>query len=129
MRQNNELVLVVDDDEDIRELLRVVLEADGYRVKVAVDGLDAWEQIHAGELPALILLDLMMPRMDGEHFLKKLRRRCPEAVVIILSGHDAAQKKAGEFKAARCLTKPVELDDLLNAVKRFAPAHSKRDLA
>jgi len=43
--------------------------------------------------------------------------------------HDAAQKKAGEFKAARCLTKPVELDELLNAVKRFAPAHSKKDVA
>lgn len=129
MRQNNELVLVVDDDEDIRELLRVVLEADGYRVKVAVDGLDAWEQIQAGELPALILLDLMMPRMDGQHFLKKLRSPFPDAAVIILSGHATAQKIADELKADCCLTKPVELDDLLNAVKRFAPAHSKRDVA
>jgi CheY-like chemotaxis protein len=129
MRQNDELILIVDDDEDIRELLSLVLEAAGYRVKGAVDGLDALEQIQEGELPGLILLDLMMPRMDGQHFLKKLRSLFPEAVVIIMSGHAAAQKIADEFKATCCLAKPVELDDLLNTVKRFALAHPKRDVA
>jgi CheY-like chemotaxis protein len=129
MRQNDELILIVDDDEDIRELLSLVLEAAGYRVKVAADGLDALEQIQEGEPPALILLDLMMPRMDGQHFLRKLTSLFPDAVVVIMSGHAAAQTIADEFKVACCLTKPVELDDLLNAVKRFAPAHPKRDVA
>ena len=129
MRQNNALILIVDDDEDIRALLSIVLGTAGYRVKVAVDGLDAWEQIQAGEMPALILLDLMMPRMDGRQFLEKLHSSSLDAAVIILSGHEATQKTAGEFEAACWLTKPVELDDLLNAVKRFAPPHSDRDVA
>src|SRR4051812_14992143 len=108
MRQNDELILIVDDDEDIRELLSVVLEAAGYRVKVAIDGIDALEQLQGDQLPALILLDLMMPRMDGQHFLKELRCSFPDVAVVIISGHHAAHSIAAELNATCCLTKPVE---------------------
>src|SRR5262245_11996299 len=99
-------ILIVDDDQDIRDVLRFILEAQNYRVDVAVDGVDAWNQLNDGMLPAVILLDLMLPRMDGEEFLKKLRESpYSEVPVIILSGHCAAQQKADELKANGCLTK------------------------
>jgi len=66
-------ILIVDDDQDIREVFRYVLETAGYHVNVAVDGLDAWRTLKAHHRPALILLDLMMPVMDGAQFLTKLR--------------------------------------------------------
>jgi CheY-like chemotaxis protein len=119
---NNKLkVLIIDDDADIRELLKIVLEADGYHVNIAVDGADALTQLGAGLWPALILLDLMMPRLDGEQFMKKMRgTRYAKIPVVLLSGHSAAAKKADDLHAASCLNKPVEVEELLDTVRRFA---------
>ena len=123
-------ILIVEDDADIRELMKIFLEADGYRVNLAADGLDAFEELQSGPRPALILLDLMMPRMDGEQFLKKLRgSRFADVPVIIMSGHSAAEKKAGELNAASCLMKPVEVDQLLKTVRQFALSGLKNDVA
>src|SRR5262249_25644384 len=99
MRAKNIDILIVDDDEDIRDLLKILLEADGYRVEVASDGQDAWRQLREGERPALILLDMMMPHMDGEQFLKRLRSsNLSKLPVIILSGNEATQEKAQVLK-------------------------------
>src|SRR5207247_10963133 len=73
-------ILIVEDDSDIRELMKIFLEADGRRVELAADGLGAFEELKAGPRPELILLDLMMPRMAGEQFLKRLRGSRFEAV-------------------------------------------------
>jgi CheY-like chemotaxis protein len=122
----NAPLLVVDDDPDIREALRLLLEADGYPVITASDGLDAQEKI-AGHLhPALILLDLMMPRMDGEQFLGQLRATHDSSVpVVIMSGHGVLSEGAAHYAVQGSLTKPIDLDDLLNTVHRFAqrPVH------
>jgi CheY-like chemotaxis protein len=122
-------VLIIDDDQDIRELLKILLEADGYRAVIASDGVEAWGLIEA-EAPAVIVLDLMMPRMDGEKFLERLRAS-PHAKtpVIIMSGDESAQRKAQELNAEYCLTKPVEFDELSSTVQRFAGATRKRDVA
>jgi len=123
-------ILIVEDDADIRELMKIFLEADGHRVNLAADGLGAFEELNAGPRPELILLDLMMPRMDGEQFLKRLRgSRFADVPVIIMSGHSAAEKKAVELKAACCLMKPVEVDQLLKTVKRFGLSGLKNDVA
>jgi CheY-like chemotaxis protein len=115
-------VMVVDDDADIRELMKMFLEADGYRVNLAADGVDAFEQLQAGPPPALILLDLMMRRMDGEQFLKQIRAsQFANIPVVIISGHSAVQKKSEELNVV-CLMKPVEFAELLKTVRRFAPA-------
>jgi CheY-like chemotaxis protein len=123
-------ILIVEDDADIRELMKIFLEADGYRVDLAADGLEALEELEAGPRPALILLDLMMPRMDGEQFMKQLQAsgfaRIP---VVIMSGHSAAKRKAEELKAASCLMKPFEADDLLKTVRRFTRNGLKNDAA
>ena len=112
-------VMVVDDDEDIREIVKLSLEAGGYRVTTAVDGLEAWQRLSASPLPSLILLDLMMPRMNGEEFLKALRAS-PQAniPVVIMSGHGASNQKAEELGVNGCLTKPVDLEELLGTVRR-----------
>jgi len=119
MMEADGFVMVVDDDEDIREIVKLSLEASGYRVTTAVDGLEAWQHLNASAPPSLILLDLMMPRMDGEEFMKTLRSS-PQAniPVVIMSGHNASIQKAEELKVNGCLTKPVELDELLGTVRR-----------
>ena len=127
MTTKSSTVLIIDDDADIRELLRIVLEGEGYRVSLAADGLDALQQLRAGARPALILLDLVTPRMHGEEFLKQLREGpCAKTPVIIMSGHNAAEKTSNELKVACCLPKPVEFEELLKTVKRFIPARSKK---
>ena len=124
MKNNSPEILIVEDDADIRDLLKIVLEADGYHVDVAGDGRDAFDHLNAGTKPAVILLDLMMPRMDGEQFMKEVRStRFSKIPVVIISGHSLGPKKARELEAASCLTKPVEFSELLKTVRRFAPAH------
>ena len=122
MTRQNHRILVVEDDDDIRDTLREVLIAEGYEVDVAKDGLDAYSKLQAGEHASLVLLDMMMPRMDGETFLTTLKRH-PELAdvrVIVLSGNALARDRAEELAAAACLVKPFELDDLLGVVHRFA---------
>ncbi len=130
MNKNMGPILVVEDDVDIGELMKIFLEADGFRVTVAADGLDAFQQLQSGERPALILLYMMMPGMDGEQFLKEIRA-CGfgETPVVVISVHSAAQNKAHELGADSCLLKPFELDDLLNTVRHFTAAPPKRDAA
>jgi len=120
-------ILIVDDDQDIRDVLKFILEADGYSVDVAVDGVDAWEKLTTANPPVLIFLDLMMPHMDGEQLLRKLRlSRLAAVPVVIMSGHNDASRKMVELNANGCLTKPVEFDELLDTVMRFVPAHWRR---
>jgi CheY-like chemotaxis protein len=115
-------VLVVEDDDDIREVMQEVLLAEGLRVDTATDGLDALSKLQAsGEAP-IILLDMMMPRMDGETFMKALRGNpaLADAPVVVISGNAAAREKARKLRAAACLVKPFELDELLGVVRRLA---------
>jgi CheY-like chemotaxis protein len=115
-------ILVVDDDPDIREIVSIVLAGEGHEVTTATDGLAALELLRAGLRPSLTLLDLMMPRLDGEGFMKAVRG-APELApgrVVVLSGDASARRKAAELGVAGCLMKPVELDDLLRAVAEAA---------
>jgi CheY-like chemotaxis protein len=114
-------ILVVEDDDDIRETLREVLIAEGYEVDEARDGVEALLQLQNGEHASLVLLDMMMPRMDGETFLVSLRRR-PELAgvhVVVISGNTRARDRARELAAEACLVKPFEIDDLLGVVHRY----------
>jgi CheY-like chemotaxis protein len=119
------LIMVVDDDEDVREITQILFEAVGYRVRAAEDGLEAWREICLGERPALILLDLMMPGMDGEQFIRTLRESpMLDIPVVVISGHSAAREKARQLGANDCLTKPIDLDELLALVRRFVPGQA-----
>jgi two-component system, chemotaxis family, chemotaxis protein CheY len=115
------LILVVDDDSDILEALSEILEGEGYRVERARNGQEALEKLD-GERPALILLDLMMPVMDGWEFAARLRQRDGDRdiPVVVLSADRQVGPKAKELQAAGYLAKPFELADLLSVVNRFA---------
>jgi two-component system, chemotaxis family, chemotaxis protein CheY len=112
-------ILVVDDDQDVRETLSLVLELHGYDVIAGVDGLDALDKVKSGPRPGAILVDLMMPRMNGEDFVKALRRdaRLSAIPVVVLSGDAAACRAATTLSAQACLIKPVDVSALLDAVR------------
>jgi CheY-like chemotaxis protein len=114
-------ILVADDDPDIREVLALVLESYGYRVSGAADGEQALERLRQGPPISLVLLDLMMPIMDGFTLMKKLKAdpTLPVVPVVVLSGDSGAEEAAVAIGADACLLKPVELDSLLCTIRRF----------
>ncbi len=118
-------VLVVDDDEDIRMNLTVALEAEGYEVFSACNGLEALSWLETApevERVCCILLDLMMPKMDGEQFLKVLHERHPGRLssipVIIATARGGAISTAGFPGKIETIRKPMDLDELYSAVAR-----------
>ena len=108
-------ILVVEDDLDFGEAVCEILTISGYRASQAADGIAALQMLRAGELPDLILLDLMMPRMDGWEFREALLRnkRLKDIPVIVFS---AVTEIAKPIKADRFLRKPVAPEVLLSAI-------------
>jgi CheY-like chemotaxis protein len=121
-------VLVVDDDEDMQALLRQALETESYEVTVAQDGLDALEMIEQAS-PDLILLDLMMPRMDGATFARELHNRglIPATPIIVVSADVNAKQKIENMGADSYITKPFDLHCLLDEVAHFMEHLSLHD--
>jgi DNA-binding response OmpR family regulator len=113
-------ILIVDDEADIVDFLTTVLADEGYKTEVARDGLEALERIEAN-VPSLVILDLMMPRMSGMEVLDSLRKKAPDPrpSIIVLSAksthHDILQ--ALENGADDFIPKPFELEDLLLRVR------------
>ena len=112
-------ILVVDDDEDVRNMLCVLLSAEGYSAAGAADGLDALDRLRGGEPPSMLVVDLMMPRMGGEELLREMNRESALASipVVIMSGHPAVHLP-NLPKVNAWLVKPVELDELLTVIQR-----------
>ena len=110
------LVLVVDDDPDILDAVCEILETEGYRVARARNGREALERVEY-EQPAVILLDLMMPVMDGSAFAKALRvRPGHRSIPIVLLTAAGSQQKAVAMGASGYLAKPFEIEMLLSYV-------------
>lgn len=114
--------MVIEDDPDCLEAVSSVLEFGGYAVVGAANGLDALSVLESGQAPDLILLDLMLPVMHGSQFLLEQRARpaLAQIPVVLLSGERDLARRAGELAVAGYVCKPVELDDLLSVVRRFA---------
>jgi len=112
-------ILVVEDDFDIREALTQILEEEGYAVRGAANGKEALEVTASGPTPSLILLDLMMPVMNGWQFRAEQMQnpRLASVPVLVISADPHVQPKAATLGVAGLLKKPVSLDDLLAAVK------------
>jgi CheY-like chemotaxis protein len=118
-------ILVIEDDTSIRGLVSEVLRDDGYEVSEAANGLEALEAL--GErLPDLIVLDLMMPIMDGWTFVEECHRSrmCDEVPIVVTSAsHDLASiaERLRSFGVRTCLAKPFDVDGLLALVERYVP--------
>ena len=121
MAQSQQTLLVVDDDLDIRDALQDVLEGAGYSVRLAADGQQALESLRAGWTPNLILLDLMMPRMNGFEFRDVQRHESGlrDIPVLLASADPALPQAARALGVAGYLRKPLDLDDLLGTVDRL----------
>jgi two-component system, chemotaxis family, chemotaxis protein CheY len=119
-------ILVVEDDASIRGLVSEVLRDDGYEVSEASNGVEALEAL--GErLPDLIVLDLMMPIMDGWTFVEECRRSrvCDEVPIVVTSAsHDlpSTAERLRSFGVRTCLAKPFDVDGLLALVEHYVPA-------
>jgi CheY-like chemotaxis protein len=113
------LVLVVDDDPDILDSVCEILADEGYRVARARNGAEGLERL-AAEQPGMVLLDLMMPVMDGATFARILREReeGPRLPVVLLSA-DGRRERALEVGADAFLPKPFDIDALLEQVARW----------
>ena len=115
--------MVVDDDPDILEALAEILEVEGFRIRRARNGKEALERL-GPEPPDLILLDLMMPVMDGWDFAQKMRA-IPDLVpppIIVLSADRNVAAKSREIGAVAYLSKPFELEELLALVRKTVAA-------
>ncbi|MFH0901209.1 MAG: response regulator [Pseudomonadota bacterium] len=114
-------ILVVDDDSDIREALCQVLQDEGHHVVAAANGKEAFDHLRSSLRPRLILLDLMMPIMNGWEFrTEQLRDEALASIpVVIISADREARKKAVSIGAAGFLQKPIQLESLLSIIEKY----------
>ncbi|NJK80270.1 MAG: response regulator transcription factor [Chloroflexaceae bacterium] len=113
-------ILVIDDDLGIREMLEAILDFEGYGVTVVPGGIEALQRIEA-KLPDLIILDIMMPIMDGYAVAAELERRGyrPTIPVLALTADGRAAQKAAEIGAEDFLAKPFIMEDLLKKIQNL----------
>ena len=111
-------VLVIEDNADLRDYLRLALRGEGYEVLTARNGREALGMIDGQGLDAVIT-DLFMPEMDGIETITALRRKLPGVRVVAMSGRPGVDylTVARELGVAHTLRKPFELDELLSALK------------
>jgi len=112
-------VLIVEDDEDLREMMAQMLTLEGFEAVAVANGREALEYLHDAEKPDVILLDLMMPVMDGWEFRRQ--QQADPAIapvpVIVLSALD--QARASTLEANAFLKKPLDFDRLLSLVRTY----------
>jgi CheY-like chemotaxis protein len=113
------LILVAEDDEWVRDTLAMLLESEGYEVALAADGLQALAELQRRR-PALILLDLMMPRMDGYAVVAEMEQRGfrPGVPVLLLTAARDPEQIAQRLRAEGYVPKPFDIDQLLHEIER-----------
>jgi CheY-like chemotaxis protein len=116
-------ILIVDDDSDVRSALSELLEEEGFSVEAAPNGQEALARLRTGKLhPAVILLDLMMPGMDGWDFRSEQMRdpRLADVPVVIVSASGFSRESIRtQFRPAAYVEKPIEKDVLLGAIRQL----------
>jgi DNA-binding response OmpR family regulator len=117
------VVLIVDDDDGIRMTLRDILEDEGYDVFEARDGIEGLAAVE-GYNPAVLLLDLNMPRMSGWELFQRLKDANIGVPTVIMTAGRRAADEASRLNAAASLSKPFDMDDVLNTVERLLPQTS-----
>jgi len=120
--KNNKHILLVEDDLYASETLKFALEAKGHKVALATNGRDALNMVN-NEMPQLIILDIMMPKMDGYHFCRLLKfdaRFQHIPVIIVSSKIQEADKKLGlACGGNEYIPKPYDLNMLINTVEKY----------
>jgi two-component system response regulator MprA len=114
-------VLLVEDDEDVREGLRAVLKSQGFDVECASDGVEALRILWRGFTPSLILLDVMLPRVDGYVFrnLQRANARWADIPVIVVSALSDLPDRVEMLRPHAWFRKPFDVDALTAAIARY----------
>ncbi|HEX7139701.1 MAG TPA: response regulator [Vicinamibacterales bacterium] len=112
-------VLIVEDDDDLREMMAQLLSLEGFQAAAVANGQEALEYLRQGTAPDLILLDMMMPVMDGWEFRRRQKSdpTMAEVPVIVLSALD--QARITDISAEAILKKPLDFDRLLQLVRAY----------
>ena len=124
-------VLIIDDEAPIRSMLKLMLERDGYEVAEAPDGMEAI-RIYRQNPADLIITDLIMPNQDGIGMIIALKKEFPDVKIIAMSGGglnkpDGYLKGAKKLGAACTLTKPIDRDEMLEAIKNVFQSPSSQN--
>ena len=114
-------ILIIDDEPQIRSMLKLMLERDGYEVVEAPDGVEGIN-VYRQNPADLIITDLIMPNKDGIGMIIELKKEFPDVKIIAMSGGglnkpEGYLKGAKKLGAARTLTKPIDREEMLKAVK------------
>ena len=111
-------ILVVEDHADLREMLTVLLESEGYGVRTAVNGIEALARLEEAR-PSLILLDLMMPVMSGDEFRERQLAdpRYRDVPVICMTAAHDGRERAKRMRVDECFQKPLDFDQLISVVR------------
>ncbi len=129
MDQRMAIVLVVDDDERMRRLVRDLLTSHNYRVVTARDGAEAIS-VARSEKPDVILMDVFMPKMDGYAALDELKKDAATkgipVVMLTAVGYDLNKRLAEQFGSSGYLTKPFSTKDLLETIGPFVQTRSEQ---
>ena len=115
-------ILIVEDDDDLRDLVRTMLELEGFDVRTAQHGREALDRV-AEHMPDLILLDIKMPVMDGRSFAVEFKARHGGLVpIVVMTAAEHAANRAQEVGAMGWLSKPFAFDELVKTVRSHLPA-------
>ena len=116
-------VFIIEDDVDTREMLGKFLELEGYHVETAANGRQALDRLSTGASACVIVLDLMMPVMDGWQFRRMQIEdaRLSKIPTIVVSA--AGRERMAQISADAYLAKPIDMDELLSRVSQFCHAH------
>ncbi|HAR44510.1 MAG TPA: response regulator [Bdellovibrionales bacterium] len=115
-------ILVIEDDEDILFAVSTFLELEGYLVRTATDGASALERLKREGMPDLILLDMIMPVMNGWQFAAEFHEnyRTPVPIVVMTAAANAEQR-AKDIGAAGWISKPFKIEELLTRIQAYEP--------
>jgi DNA-binding response OmpR family regulator len=119
-------ILVVDDDPTILATVSEVLDMEGFAVMTASNGAEALAAVAQRE-PALVLLDMRMPVLDGWGFMRAIRERGLTLTVVVMTAAADARRWGREIGAQAVLAKPFDIDELVRAVERLRPQHGACD--
>jgi CheY-like chemotaxis protein len=118
-------VLIVDDNSDIRRLYAIGLNQRGFEVKLAANGAEAVERISI-ERPDVILLDWLMPLMDGSEVLDRVSESATETSIIVISGEPAPPQLDPRIRSWLC--KPITIEELVSSIAEAAPEAAREPL-
>ena len=114
-------IMVVDDEQDLREMIELMMKKEGFETEMAIDGTDFLNKIDVFQ-PDLVTLDVMMPGLTTKEILEKLKEKNSKPKIILLSVvrfSDEEKKKLFEMGVIDYITKPFEFEDLMESVRKW----------